>query len=120
MNGMNGMKSGQRTADVERTARARPSSGGRGKMADMDMDMDGMEMPPMDLGPDGPRAPKPAQEPGLWEAFLSWLMDQGASPQNVTEEAHKALPNALSARPGIEEDRRRKADIDRFMSEANQ
>lgn len=86
--------------------------------------MDRTEMPPMDLGPDGPQAPPPAQdkEAGLWEAFLAWLAAKGgeqnqAAGQNVAEEANKALPESLSARPGIEEDRRRKAMIDSFLRE---
>lgn len=60
----------------------------------------------------------------LFERLRQWLASspQEAQPagQAVADEINRALPESLSARPGIEEDRRRKAMIEEMLRSANQ
>jgi hypothetical protein len=45
--------------------------------------------------------------------------DRADAAREGAEEMHKALPESLSARKAIEEDRRRKAEMDRMLREAS-
>lgn len=67
--------------------------------------------------------PDPVDRPSLFELLRQWLtstpeQNQPTS-QAVADELNRLLPNELSARPGIEEDRRRKAAMDEMLREAN-
>lgn len=62
------------------------------------------------------------QESSLFERLRAWLASSGQEAQpasrDVAEEIHKLLPEELSARSGIEEDRRRKAMLEEIARNA--
>lgn len=64
-----------------------------------------------------------ARERSLFEALRQWFASRGAETQpagrEVADEIHAALPESLSARGAIEEDRRRKAMIEQMLAESS-
>ncbi len=57
---------------------------------------------------------------GLLDTIRRWWSSDGEGRpegKDVAEEIHKKLPESLSARRAIEEDRRRKAQMDRMLEE---
>lgn len=64
------------------------------------------------------------QERSLFEALRQWFASEGEQAQpagkDVADAMNRAMPDAVSARSAIEQDRRRKAEMDRMLRESEQ
>lgn len=101
-----------------------PSAGGGGMPRGPHRMPDGSMMMGEEAGEGAEKPGETEKEPGFLELIMRRLMAQGleekaSTSRDVDEEMNKALPESLSARKALEEDRRRKRMMDEMLREAN-